>query len=208
MFELTPVEILGYTASLLIVASLAMSSVVRLRILSLTGSTLFLIYAVLIGSVPVILTNAAIIGINIWYLRAELGHHRQLGVSPIPADSPFLADFLAFHLDDIRHFQPHVELPGTGDDVVALLLTRDGLPAGVVIGRRSGTDLAIAIDYVTKAYRDSRLGQWLFGPGNDVFRSAGFERLCTRGGNEDHRRYLEKVGFTRHNDRYELDLTT
>ncbi|MGY6499477.1 MAG: YgjV family protein [Acidimicrobiales bacterium] len=206
MFELTPVEILGYAASLFVVASLAMSSVVRLRLLSLTGSTLFLVYAILIGSIPVAVTNAAIIGINIWYLRAELGRRRTLGVSPIPADSPFLADFLAFHLDDIRRFQPSVELPEPEQDTVALLLTRDGLPAGVVLGRRRGTELDIAVDYVVSAYRDSRLGQWLFGPGRSVFRAAGFDRLSTAGGTEEHRSYLERVGFRRQGDRWTLPL--
>ena len=206
MFEFTPVEILGYAASTLVVLSLAMSSVVRLRILSLAGSSLFLVYALLIESVPIIITNAAIACINIWYLRLELGHHRDLGVSPIPPDSPFLGDFLAFHLDDIRRFQPDVELP-LDPDVMALLLTRDGLPAGVVIGRRDDDTLQIDIDYVLKSYRDSRLGQWLFSDGADVFRSAGLSRIVSLPGTEQHRSYLAGIGFRADGDHYVFDLS-
>jgi hypothetical protein len=208
VFELTPVEIVGYLASALVVLSLAMSSVVRLRILSLAGSVTFLFYGVMIESIPIILTNLSIAGINIWYLRLELGLHRDLGVSPVPIDSPFLADFLAFHLDDIRRFQPDATIPAGDDDVLALLVTRDGLPAGVVIGHREDTTLDISIDYVLRAYRDSRLGQWLFGDGAGVFRSAGFTRLSSRPGTDQHRHYLEHAGFRPDGDRYVLELSS
>jgi hypothetical protein len=208
MFELTPVEIIGYVASGFVVASLAMSSVVRLRILSLTGSSVFLVYAVLIGSVPIIITNLAIACINIWYLRQELGLRRDLGAVRIPVDSPFLIDFLHHHLDDIRRFQPAAALPEPAERAVAVLLMRDGLPAGAVVGERDGTALQIGIDYVIKPYRDSRLGRWLFGQGADVFRNAGFDRLVTEPGDTLHRRYLESMGFRRDDERYVLDLSS
>ena len=73
MFELSPTEIIGYVASLLVVVSLAMTSVVRLRTISLVGSVAFVVYGVLISSVPILITNAAIAVLNVWFLRAELG---------------------------------------------------------------------------------------------------------------------------------------
>ncbi len=206
VFEFDGAEIVGYVASALVVLSLTMTSVVRLRTISLAGSVVFVVYGVLIGSVPIIVTNAAIAGINLWFLRAELGLHRDLGASLIPADAPFLLDFIAFHLDDIRRFQPTFTMPSA--DAVALLLTRDGLPAGVVIGERHGSELELHLDYVLQAYRDSRLGHWLFGRGADVFRSAGISRLVTNPGNDVHRGYLQRVGFVPSAERYVLDLTS
>ena len=73
VFELSPTEIIGYVASLLVVVSLAMTSVVRLRTISLVGSVAFVVYGVLISSVPILITNAAIAVLNVWFLRAELG---------------------------------------------------------------------------------------------------------------------------------------
>ena len=205
MFELDGAEIVGYVASALVVLSLAMTSVVRLRTISLAGSLVFVVYGVLISSIPIIVTNAAIAGLNVWFLRAELGLHRDLGASLIACDAPFLLDFIAFHLDDIHRFQPGFSMPNA--DGVALLLTRDGLPAGVVIGERHGDELELHLDYVLQAYRDSRLGHWLFGRGADVFRSLGISRLLTSPGNDVHRGYLERVGFVPAAGSYVLDLT-
>lgn len=200
MFELSPTEIIGYVASLLVVVSLAMTSVVRLRTISLVGSVAFVVYGVLISSVPILITNAAIAVLNVWFLRAELGNRRDLGASVIDVRSPFLVDFVSFHLPDIHRFQPNFVLP-SGDEF-CLLLTREGLPAGAVIGRREGTQLDVDLDYVMSAYRDSRLGHWIYGPGSKVFRAQGIERLVSRPGNDLHRTYLERVGFVREGDQY------
>lgn len=205
MFEFSATELVGYVASALIVLSLAMTSVVRLRTISLVGSIIFVVYGVLIGSIPIVLTNVAIACLNLWFLRGELGHRRDLGAFAVGADSPFLADFVHFHLDDIRRFQPAFEMPD--DHAFCVILTRDGLPAGVFIGRRNGAQLEVVLDYVLRAYRDSRLGRWLYGRGSTVFRDAGIDRLVTRPGEDSHPSYLEQMGFVKTGDRYTLDLT-
>jgi hypothetical protein len=193
MFDIDSTEVIGYLASLLVVASLAMTSVVRLRILSLAGSLTFIVYGVRLGSV-----------LNAWFLRKELAPTIDLGLSRIRPDSPFLDDFLRYHLDDIHRFQPDFRMPV--QDSFTLVLTRDGLPAGAVVGRREGEALVLSLDYVMKAYRDSRLGNWLFGPGAKVFRDEGFTRLESDPGTDLHESYLERVGFRRSGDRYVLDL--
>ncbi len=212
MFELSGVELVGYLASALVVLALTMTSVVRLRMVSLAGSITFFVYGTLIDSVPIMITNSSIAVINVWFLRKEFAsggpHGRDLGVSHIRADSPFLADFVAFHLVDIHRFQPDFRL-STGDDVVTLLLNRDGLPAGMLIGRREGRMLTIDLDYVLGPYRDSRLGRWLYGPGAQVFRADGIDQLRSAGTTDTHRKYLERVGFHRSPDdpdRYDLQL--
>jgi hypothetical protein len=212
VFELNGVEVVGYLASALVVLALTMTSVVRLRMVSLCGSVTFFVYGVLIDSVPIMITNSAIAVINTWFLRKEFApgqpNGRDLGVSHIRADSPFLADFVAFHLVDIHRFQPDFRLP-TGDDIVTLLLTRDGLPAGLVIGRRQGSTLTVDLDYVLQPYRDSRLGRWLYGAGAEVFRTDGITQLRSEGVTDTHRKYLERVGFATSStdpDLYELTL--
>jgi len=190
----SPVELVGYAASALVVVSLAMTSVVRLRVISLVGSLTFVAYGVLIGSIPILITNAAIAGLNVWFLRRELGGQRDLGAVPIAADAPFLIDFLRSHASDIRQSQPGFGAPAR--EAFAVLLTRDGLPAGALVGRRAGADLHVDLDYVMQAYRDSRIGTWLYGPGASIFTQAGITRLIARPATTVHRGYLSGVGFT------------
>jgi hypothetical protein len=199
------IEVVGYVASSLVVLSLTMTSVVRLRWISLIGSLAFVAYGALIESIPIIITNLAIAIINLWFLRKELGGHRDLGAVVVPIDSPFLIDFVHFHLADIRRFQPTFDMP-TGDDAMCVLLTRDGLPAGAVIGHRRGDELEIELDYVLRAYRDSRLGTWLFGAGSGVFRAQGITRLVSGPGTDLHPGYLQRMGFQRVGDRLVLDI--
>lgn len=198
MFELTPTALVGYLASALVVTSLTMTSVVRLRTISLLGSIAFVVYGLLLSSAPIVITNGAIMVINVWFLRKEFASGMSggvdLGASHIRPDSPYLQDFVAFHLVDIHRFQPDFELP-TGDDVTSWLLTRDGLPAGLLIGRRTDSTLIVDLDYVLGPYRDSRLGRWLFGRGADVFRRDGITTVRSAGSTDTHRKYLERMGF-------------
>ena len=193
--DLSPVELVGYLASALVVASLAMTSVVRLRIVSLIGSLVFVVYGLLLPSVPIIITNAAVAVLNVWFLRKEFGPHRDLGAVPIAADAPFLLDFLRSHESDIRGFHPGFVAPEPGD--FALVLTRDGLPSGALVGTPDGSTLRLRLDYAMHAYRDSRIGHWLYGPGAKVFTDAGFDRVVVDSPGEAVANYLLAVGFTR-----------
>ena len=214
MLGIAGTEVVGYAASALVVLALTRTSVVRLRLLSLAGSITFVIYGALIGSVPILITNASIALINIWFLRKEFAVGSaagfDLGVSIIRADSPFLEAFIDYHLDDIRSFQPHFSMPSTdprfGDEVFVALLTRDAAPAGLIVGRRTGERLRIDLDYVLAEYRDSRLGVWLYGTGADVFRRAGLTRLITDASTPTHANYLRRIGFDERGDSFELDL--
>ena len=99
-------ELIGYLASALIVVSLAMTSVVRLRVISFVGSVVFVVYGALIGAWPVIVSNGIIALINVWYLRRELGPRQDLGMVEVHHEDPYLTDFLRTHLDDIHRSQP------------------------------------------------------------------------------------------------------
>lgn len=202
--NLNVVELIGYIASALIVASFAMKSVVRLRIVSLVGSVVFVVYGILLGSIPLIITNAAAALLNLWNLRRELSAKNEVGAVPIAADAPFLLDFLRSHADDIARFHPSFDGPREGDFV--RLLNRDGLPAGAVIGTPDGNTLHLKLDYVMQAYRDSRIGTWLYGAGAKTFSDAGFTRLVITPEADAVRQYLRRIGFTESADQLVLEL--
>jgi len=69
--ELTVVEIVGYLASIVVLYSFIMKDVKKLRKVNMVGCLLFVIYGFLMPTIrvglPIIITNTAIMGINIYY---------------------------------------------------------------------------------------------------------------------------------------------
>lgn len=68
MFNVAPIEWVGYAASLFILISLTMTSIIRLRIINSIGCILFVIYGLNVRAYPVAISNALIILINIYNL--------------------------------------------------------------------------------------------------------------------------------------------
>ena len=66
------IEWIGYVASAIVLISLSLSSLVKLRIYNLFGAALFSFYGFYIGSLPVGIMNLAICLFDIYYLRALL----------------------------------------------------------------------------------------------------------------------------------------
>ena len=64
--ELT--EWVGYLAMTVLLISFMMKNVIKLRIINSVGCLFFVIYGVMISQYPIVITNLAIIFINLYYL--------------------------------------------------------------------------------------------------------------------------------------------
>ena len=62
------IEIIGYLASAFVLLSFVMKEMTKLRILNSIGCGFFIAYGVLLFSWPIIITNAAIVCVNVFYL--------------------------------------------------------------------------------------------------------------------------------------------
>jgi hypothetical protein len=69
---ITALECFGYAASIVVVISFGLKDMFKLRVVSIIGCTLFVIYGLMFENVreglPVILTNLAIICLNSFFL--------------------------------------------------------------------------------------------------------------------------------------------
>jgi len=69
IFGITITEWVGYLASLVLIISFLMKNMSTLRIINSLGALIFIIYGYLLEiSWPIIITNAFILGANIYYL--------------------------------------------------------------------------------------------------------------------------------------------
>ncbi|WP_405250838.1 uroporphyrinogen decarboxylase [Dokdonia sp. Asnod3-C12] len=66
--EINPTEIVGYLASLFVLLSFLNKDLRKLRIVNSIGCALFVTYGVLLASIPIIITNLAILFVNGYYL--------------------------------------------------------------------------------------------------------------------------------------------
>ena len=185
-------EIFGYIGSALVVISLLMASVVKLRIINTIGSVISGTYALIIGSFPLALMNISLIIINVYYLYKLLKTKQQFEIIKGTGNDGFVKYFVNRHKDDIDAFFPCVDLE-LNEKQVAFVVCCNGNPAGVLVGTDMGDGVVdVLVDYSTPAYRDCSVGAYLY----DNLGSFGVNKLMFAQNKTDaHISYLTKMGF-------------
>ena len=64
----TYIDYIGYAASLFVLLSFFMKKIATLRTVNIVGCSFFIAYGFLIDSIPIIITNVAIVLVNGYYL--------------------------------------------------------------------------------------------------------------------------------------------
>jgi inner membrane protein len=187
-------EWIGYLASLIVLISLVMSSLKKLRWINMMGSILFAAYGLLIGSYPVAIMNLGIVIVNIYYLIQIYGQKDSFKLIPI-LDNTYLNHFMDVYKKDISHFiDLGTDITKTG--LIKYYVIRNTVPAGLFIGKPVEDNmLEILVDYTTPAYRDFKTADFLFKDQRDVFLKKGYKVFLSKPGHEKHKSYLEKIGF-------------
>jgi len=192
MNEQLMLELLGYVASALVAISLMMTSIVRLRVINLAGALTFMVYGWLIGAIPVAAVNLFIVLINIYYLFGILRKRELFRVLEVSDESKYLEYFLEFYREQIRRFSPH-GVAGVAD--LNLLVLRDLVPAGLLMGNVEGHTLRVTVDFVIPQYRDFKIGRFLFDRCASFFHERGIREIVTPRGSREHAKYLRRMGF-------------
>ncbi|MEE1086129.1 MAG: hypothetical protein U0L05_03005 [Schaedlerella sp.] len=190
------IELMGYVSSILVVVSMLMPSIVKLRVFNSIGAGVSLAYALIIQSYPIALMNACLVGINIYNLvkLSKTEHHFDLinGKN----DDTFLKFIVDYYNDDIKKYFPDFKLDPTRHDNIYIVFC-DSIPAGFLLGRRNGTVLEVVLDYSTPAYRDCSVGSYLY----KKLVETGIHEFRFIGGTPD-KVYIEKMGFVNENGQY------
>ncbi len=66
--EFNPTEIIGYLASFFVLLSFLNKDMRKLRLVNSLGCGLFVVYGIFLSSIPIIITNVAILLVNGYYL--------------------------------------------------------------------------------------------------------------------------------------------
>ena len=186
---------IGYIASLIVLVSLLMSSVKKLRWINLWGALLFGIYGFLIGSLPTGFMNLGIVIIDIYFLARMYISKEFFRVLPIENDTDYLNYFLDFYKNDIGS-KVDITKIDFEKAVVKLYLLRNMNPAGIFICNEfDKKTLEITLDYAIPMFRDFKLGQFIFQGQKLYFLGKGYNRFVVFTENSNHIKYLKKMGF-------------
>lgn len=189
-------EWVGYVASLVVLISLVMSSVKRLRFINLAGSLVFAVYGLLIKSYPVAVMNLGIVIVNTYYLYQIYHQKDALKVIPIQSDWDYLKTFAEFYKNDISHFMATDLEALYHEDYVKFFVTRNTVPAGLFVGKLKDKDtLEVLIDYTTPTYRDFKIGRFIYEDSANQFANLGIKKLISAKGTPKHQSYLSRMGF-------------
>ena len=190
------IELFGYLGSALVVVSMLMTSVVRLRVINMIGSIIFAIYALIIRSYPTALMNFFLVGINIYHLIRLRNTENNFHLVETGVDDRYLDYLLSYYETDIKTYFSEFFAEKEKMEK-AYIITLDSEPVGMAMGRIVAPEtLDLDLDYSMPAYRDCSVGNFLY----PELKKEGFKKLIYDGKEAAHIEYLKKVGFAEDKD--------
>ena len=197
-------ELFGYLGSAIVIVSMLMTSVMKLRIINTIGSLLFSTYAFLIHSYPTMAMNLVLAGINIFHLIHLRNTERHYDIIELSPDRPVMKYLFDYFRDDIHRYIPGFS-PEENSDCIGYLVLCQSSPAGVFLARPAGDTgiFQVVLDYTTPKYRDCSVGKYLY----ENLADMGVTSLIAEGSSKAHIKYLRKMGFRKDSDNlYTLTL--
>jgi len=186
------IEIIGYLASIMVASAMLFTSIVKLRWFSLIGSSLFTVYGFTIGAYPVGAVNGFIMLTNIFFLSKMYTQKEFFRTLEVKKGNKYLKDYLEFNKEDIQKFMPEFLI---NEYEISLLILRNMQVAGVFLAERKDDQLLVKLDFVSKEYRDFKLGKYIYNEYKTQFKAKGLNYFVSESQSKKHNNYLKKLGF-------------
>jgi hypothetical protein len=187
------VEWFGYCASLVVLISLTMSSIIKLRFINLVGCLLFAAFAYFINSWPTMIMNLGIALINVYFLYKIYSTKEYFKLVSTTIDSEYLRHFIHHNESEITE---QVSLFQLYQANRVFYMLRDDNIAGLLIGELTDDGcFNIYLDFVIPKYRDYKLGGYYFKTHQEHLNRRGVYTVKAVATHDAHRDYLIKMGF-------------
>lgn len=190
-------EVFGYIGTALVLLSMMMTSVSKLRIVNIAGSVVSMTYAAICNTWPVAFLNFGLIIINVIQLVRLYRLKSVLNVVVTDSNDESVKYFVKHYLKDIRIYFP--DFSPEAEEGRKTFIVYDGAEAiGILIGDEKNDGVFITLDYVSPKYRDRSVARFLYG----YLKEQGVKSLETAPtGVKKHQKYLDAMGFKAENEK-------
>ncbi len=156
------IEATGYLATLLLAISLIVTNDLKFRWINASGCFSFMIYGILLQAYPIIITNALLFGINVYYLIKVYRTYEDFDLIEFKGDERLVYKFLGFYEADIKSYFPQY-IHGQKENTLNFVVLRDLVIANIFVAeiKPDGTAF-IKLNYTVPKYRDYKIGRFVF----------------------------------------------
>jgi hypothetical protein len=188
--------LMGYLASVLLAISLLVNNELKFRWLNMFGCLAFIIYGVLISALPIVLTNAILLLINLFYLVKTYNTKEAFDLYEFIPGEKIINKFLQFYDKDVQAFFPGFKLAGDDNDIRFIVLRNMNI-ANIFVAELSADGTAyVKINYTVAKFRDYKVGTFIFEKEKQYLVSKGIRQIAYKNvSNKNHAAFLKKMGF-------------
>ncbi|MFZ1785819.1 MAG: hypothetical protein WAU23_11505 [Ferruginibacter sp.] len=189
-------QVLGYLAFIFLAISLLVNNDIKFRWINSLGAISFVFYGLFIGAFPIVLTNAVLFAINIFFLIRIYRKQEKFDLVEFTSNAALIPKFLSFYTKDIAAYFPKFNLEET-DDEIKFVVLRDVVVANIFVASVDKDGNAfVKINYTVPKYRDYKVGRFLFDEGKSFLIDKGIKNIVyTEVSNQKHLNFLRVMGF-------------
>ncbi len=193
-------NVLGYLAFIFLATSLLVNNDIKFRWINSLGGLSFVFYGILIGAFPIVLTNAVLFSINVYFLVKIYRRQEKFDLVTFTKDAAMVPKFLSFYQKDIHAYFPEFILEDREDEIKFVVL-RDIVVANIFVANVDKDGNAfVKINYTVPKYRDYKVGRFLFDAGNSFLAEKGIKRVIYHSvTNPKHKKFIMVMGFQKEN---------
>lgn len=187
----------GYLASVLLAIGLLVNNDLKFRWLNTGGNIAFIFYGVVLGAVPIILTNSILLAINLFYLYKIYNRKEHFELLEFDNGGIMIERFLSFYHTDIAAYFPDFKKEHLEGNLNFVVL-RDLVIANIFSAKLDEDGSAeIIINYTVTKYRDYKVGRFIFDKEKQFLLSKGVKNIYYKTiANKSHEKFLSVMGFS------------
>jgi hypothetical protein len=188
----------GYFASLCLILALIINNDLKFRWFNTFGNIAFIIYAILLGTIPVLLTNGILLCINIFYLVKIYRRKENFELLEFNGDEKLAQKFMEYYEKDMTHYFPRFRKEALQHNL-NFVVTRDLVIANMFSASLSPNgDAFVELNYTLQKFRDYKVGSFIFEKEKDFLMEKGIKKIVyTQVENKNHLDFLKVMGFTK-----------